>query len=227
MTQGKVALPAARGGVTIICFLVIILGQGWLLHDSPGALLASTPFVLEMVFCIAMVIGIVICWVRPMGWGTKAGSAVALALFVLYAAATIIHYDVFAAAYLAKMDAQHASAGGALVGLKLTLALIGVTAGIPTIAPIDGREYARRMKEKLERQNAQYAAASVRGAQKDLNATVQKLRESLSDEEMATLLAQLQQDSTGVVPSAAEEAPAAPAENTINPEDWHGWGNGM
>jgi len=75
----------ARCGAAIICFLVVILGQVWLLRNllfggSFGSL--PTALYIEMLFWIPLIAGIVVCWVRPMGWGRKIGCIIALALFI-------------------------------------------------------------------------------------------------------------------------------------------------
>ena len=227
MIKEKPAPSSARGGVTIICFLVIIAGQAWLLRKAFPAVLATPAMLIECLFCLLMLVGIVRCWKVPLGWGGKRGQAIAFILFALYAIINIINYQALSTAYLSGMNATFPSAGGALVGLKVVLALVGVIAGIPTIAPIDGREYAARMREKLEKQNLQYAAESIKGAQKDLDATIRKLRETLSEEELTALLSQLQQNAPASNDPATPPSTAAGDKDHINPEDWHGWGNGI
>ena len=218
----------ARCGAAIICFLIVILGQVWLLRNllfggSFGSL--PTALYIEMLFWIPLIAGIVICWVRPMGWGRKIGCIIALALFILYLVFSVLQYSTLAEAYLTGFDPEFESAGRAMVGFKLVLTLIGVTAGMPAGPQIDPREYSRRLREKTERQEAEWAKASVKGARKDLKATVDRLRGTLSDEELAELLAELQKPVTDDEP---EQAPSSPRndENNVT-EKWRGWGGGM
>lgn len=231
--------PAARGGVTVLCFLAIILGQVYLLRHalfSAPADLLTAPYLLELGFCLLMAVGIVICWRKPMGWTTMPGCICALALFAAYTVVSVINYPVFSVAYLSGIQATYASAGGALVALKLVLALVGVTAAIPVAASIPGREYAQRMREKVEKQNAQWATASVKGAKADLDATVARLKETLSKEELDALLTQLSQSAAHpaeTADSASEIAadgatpslPKDPGETSVT-ESWRGWGCG-
>ncbi|MGI6182325.1 MAG: hypothetical protein ACOYIE_09660 [Agathobaculum sp.] len=221
MNKQNSSAPAARGGITVLCFLLIIAGQAYLLRSmlfGSGASGLPMPFCAELFFCLLMTAGIVISCIRPTGWGSKLGCAIALALFILYAAINILQYDIFSSAYLSGIHAEYASMGGALVALKLVLALVGVTAGIPVAPRIDDREYARRLREKVQMQQAEWAKASAQGAQKDLNDTLEKLKATLSEEEMAALLAQLQQTAAQ---SSAEKPKPDPT------EDAHGWGGGM
>ncbi len=221
MNKQNSSAPAARGGITVLCFLFIIAGQAYLLRsmlfgsDTSGL---SLPFCAELFFCLLMTAGIVICCIRPTGWGGKPGCAAALALFIIYAAVNILYYDIFSSAYLSSIHTEYDSMGGALVALKLILALVGVTAGIPVAPRIDDREYARRLREKVQMQQAEWAKASAQGAQNDLNDTLEKLKATLSEEEMAALLAQLQQ-------TAAQGASEKPKPDPA--EDAHGWGGGM
>ncbi len=252
--------PAARSGMAVICFLIIIAGQGWLLRKLlfTGSLSSlPAPFYPELLFCLVMAAAIVLCWVRPTGWGGRAGCTAAIVLFLIYAVFNILNYDLFASSYLTGFATEYASTGGALVGLKLVLALIGVTAGIPVAPRMDDREYARRLREKAQMQEAGWAKASARGAQADLDATLTRLKASLSDEEMAALLAQLQETAKhtadGLTPSpdgkeaGSGEAPSpgsgqtSPSDSDETPssgsedpapsagiaEEWRGWGGGM
>ncbi|MCD8370499.1 MAG: hypothetical protein LUC94_09315 [Clostridiales bacterium] len=224
----------ARGGVAIICFLTVIIGQAWLLRNilftgNFGSL--PMPYYIEMVFCLLLAIGIFICLIRPRGWGGTIGCGVALLLFVIYAIFTIVNYHLFLTGYLTGFHATYESSGGGFVGLKLVLVLVGVTAGIPVAPRIDDREYARRLREKVQKQDAQWAMAAARGARKDLHSTVEKLRSSLSPEELAELLAELQSTS---VPAGSDGTPggseaSGDAENATEnaAERAHGWGGGI
>lgn len=234
MSKKNSNAPAARGGVTVLCFLFIIVGQAYLLRSmlftgDAGSL--SAVFYAEIAFCLLMAAGIVICCVRPTGWGGKTGCVAALVLFVLYAAVTVLNYNTFASAYLTGFPTEYTSTGSAFVALKLVLALVGVTAGIPAAPRMDDREYARRLREKVQLQNAEWAKASAKGAQNDLDATLAKLKASLSEEEMAALLAQLQEAAQKDAPSAAAGSAVQPdASEALKPsasEDLHGWGGGM
>ncbi len=223
----QVSQPSkAKVGVSIVCFLLILAGQGYLLRslilDGQFSLL-SAPFLAEGFFCIVLLAGCIVCLRKPSGWTNLAGCICAFLLFGLYAACNILYYPVFSAAYLTGVHTEYNSVGGALVALKLVLALIGVTAGIPASPPIDKFEYSRRLREKAELQQAQWAKASVRGAKKDLDDTIAKLRQNLSEEELSELLNKLQ-EASGTPPSAREEDDAS---HEGIAEQWRGWGGGM
>lgn len=231
MTTKKEIIPEAKGGVAIICFLIVIIGQGYLLRNIlfTGSLI-SLPgaYYLEMLFCLLLFVGIIICFIRPSGWGLGAGRYTALGLFLIYSIVNIINYKTFMTGYLTGFSPEFDSAGGALVGLKLVLTLIGVTAGIPAGPKIDDREYAHRLREKVQMQQAEWAKASVKGAQKDLENTLAQLKETLSEEEMAALLSQLQE--TVQNKAAAHIPKEASSSETASPgiaEEWKGWGGGM
>lgn len=237
MSKQDSSAPAAKGGVAVLCFLAIIVGQIYLLRNlifSGDPVIFTAPYLLELLFCLLLLAGIVICWIRPQGWGGLIGRSIALGLFALYALVTILNYPVFSTAYLTGFQAQFASAGGGFVGLKLVLALVGVIAAIPVAPRIDDREYARRLREKVQRQEAEWAKASLKGAQEDLNATLAKLRETLSEEEMAALLTQLQQTAQQQSPpSSGQPASEAPPSGDASgdstqpaSEYWRGWGCG-
>jgi len=215
----KNAEYTSRGGISIICFLIIIIGQPIMLRKvlfNGG--LASIPsmYYIELIFCLVMVVGIIFCFVKKDGWGGVKGHIIVFALFILYCIFTALHYTAFAEAYLTGFNAEFKSAGGALVILKLFLALIAVIGGMP--APkVDGREYARALRERVQKQEAQWAQESIKGAKKDLNATVRKLKSSLTDEELKELMAQLNGDSVSPYDD----------EDTSISEDMHGWGGGI
>ena len=61
-------------------------------------------------------------------------------------------------------------------------------AGIPMTAKIDGHEYARRLKQKVEMQNASYAKEAALNSKKDLEKTIENLRKSMSEEEFRELM---------------------------------------
>ncbi|MCD8084447.1 MAG: hypothetical protein LUE86_13305 [Clostridiales bacterium] len=215
----------ARGGVTILCFLAVILGQAWLLRNILLAGALPLPYYVEMGFCLLLAVGIVICLVRPVGWGGTVGCGLALLLFLIYAVFTIRNYHLFLTGYLTGFEATYESSGGGFVGLKLVLVLVGITAGIPVAPRIDDREYARRLREKVQKQDAEWAMAAARGARKDLNATVEKLRSSLSKEELAELLAELQSD---IAPAdSGREADSGEEKEESAAERARGWGGGM
>ena len=228
MAQKPADGSGARCGAAILCFLAVILGQVYLLRNllfggSFGSL--PTELYIEFLFWPALIAGIVICWTHPMGWSSKKGVIIALALFVVYLAFSVISYSTFAEAYLTGFDPEFDSAGGAIVGAKLVVALIGVTAGIPAGPQMDPREYSRRLREKTELQEAEWAKATVKGARKDLKATVDRLRGTLTEEELAELLAELQKP---VLDDEPEQAPSSPRNDDSNAaEQWRGWGGGM
>lgn len=228
MSQKPVDGSGARCGVAILCFLIVILGQVYLLRSLLfGGSLGSLPAALyiEMLFWPILIVGIVVCWVRPMGWGSKKGCAIALIFFLIYLAFSIFSYSTFSEAYLTGFNSEFASAGGALVGAKLVVSLIGVTAGIPAGPQVDAHEYSRRLREKAELQEAEWAKNAVKGARKDLKATVDRLRGTLSEEELAELLAELQKPITD---DESKDSPSSPRSDDNNmAEKWRGWGGGM
>ena len=228
MAQKPVDGSGARCGAAILCFAIVLFGQVYLLRNllfggSFGSL--PTEFYIEMLFWPLLIAGIVICWVRPMGWGGKKGCAIALILFVVYLVLSILSYDTFAEAYLTGFNPEFDSAGRAMVGVKLVLSLIGVTAGIPAGPQIEPREYSRRLREKVELQEAEWAKASVKGARKDLKATIDRLKGTLTEEELAELLAELQKP---IADDAPADEPSSPRNDENNAaEKWRGWGGGM
>ena len=213
--------PIAKGGVAVICFLLILVGQGWLLRGVlAGGLSALTvPYWIELVFCVLLVAGIVVCCVRPLGWTSKRGVIGALALAAVYTIFMIVTYPTFAEAYRVGLDAEHLSAGGAMVGVKFVVLMIGVTAAIP-VTPMDPRVYSQRLLEKTERQSAEWAKANVKGAKADLTATLERLKGTLSEEELAELAAELND-----VTKKKAEKQAEPEEAAA--EQFKGWGGGM
>ena len=219
----------ARGGVAIICFLIVIFGQIWLLRNVLFPL-SDLPavFYAEMLFWLILIAGIVICFVRPMGWDRGKGSWIAIGIFLLYAVFSILTYETFSAAYLTGFNPTFASAGGAMVGFKLVLTLIGVAAGMPAGPQIEAREYSRRLREKAEQQEAQWAKASVKSARKELQDTVNRLKGSLSPEELAELVKELQEPVDISTDSSEEDPDLSPRDDDSNmAEKWRGWGGGM
>ena len=63
---------------------------------------------------------------------------------------------------------------------------------MPVAPAPDGREYADRLMTAAQRQSAEWAKAGAKGAQKDLQKTIDSLRGQLSTEELAALLKDLQ-----------------------------------
>ena len=188
---------AARRGVTVVCFLLIVVGQGYLLRNfiasDPNALL-RLPLLMEVIFGVIMLASCVICVVKYAGWTTRAGCFIAFVLVGLYILFNILFYPDIQAAYLTGMNVRYDSSAGAIVALKLIIALVGVTGGIPVSPTIDRFEYSRRLKEKAQVQRAEWAEAAAKGAKKDLDDTIAKLKKDLGDEEFAELLERLKSD---------------------------------
>jgi len=200
MKKRNETAPRARGGVTIICFLTIIIGQAYLLRNifwPDFSAFTALPWGVELLFMLLFVAAIIYLFIRPMGWYTKIRLAVVFSLLIAYIGVNILFYSEFQHAYLTGFSPEYASGAGGLVGLKLVLAVIGGTAGIPVVQSIDGREYARRLREKVEKNNAQLAKEAAAGAQKDFTATVKKLKETLSPEEMEAFLRELKTSAGG------------------------------
>ncbi|MEY8337793.1 hypothetical protein AALB16_07130 [Lachnospiraceae bacterium 62-35] len=226
MSNQTTPKPTARNGLTIISFLIVIIGQAYILRGfRPGNIPAELrlPLTLELIFCFFMAIGCIICCLKPMGWTVRAGCLTALFLFFLYAFINIVFYPAFSSAYLTGIQTAYASVGGGLVGLKLVFSLIGVTAGIPVSAPIDKREYADRLRRKVQDQDAQWAQASAENAKKELEKIISNAENTSpyppSHQEVSSQAVTTQPTSSH--PSKQEEQ----KEETIS-EQWRGWGCG-
>ena len=121
------------------------------------------------------------------------------------------------------------------------LAVVGVTAGIPVAQSIDSREYAKRLREKVEKNNAQLTKETASGAQQDLIRTINKLSETLSPEELAAFLQELKSADIETVCNSGTPAKISPAPadsdatsscsaseaQTPLAEKWRGWGGGV
>ena len=234
----------ARGGVTVICFLVILVGQFYLLRNvihTDSFSFVMMPWSAELLFGLVLIAAIIYLFIQPMGWYTKRRLAAAFILLIAYSALTIFYYEAFKTAYLTGASFEYASSAGGLVGLKLVLAVIGVTAGIPVAQSIDGREYAKRLREKVEKNNAQLTKETASGAQQDLIRTINKLRETMSPEELAVFLKELKSADIETVCNSATpvDISSAPADSdatsscsgseaqTPLAEKWRGWGGGV
>ena len=202
--------PEAKCSTVVVCLLFIIIGQGVLLRDVFAAGLTAWPpaVKLELVFCAVMAAAMVWCWTHPRGRTSNLGCAAAFGFFGLYAVFNIVFYDTFVQLFLAGIENGAESWGKAMVALKLVLAIMAVVAGIPAATAPTGREYAEKLKEAAYRQQAQWA-------KKDLDSAMEKLRETLTPEEMDALLAQLR----------SEQAPPTDGESVT--EQWRGWGGGI
>lgn len=209
--------PEAKCSTVVVCLLFIIIGQGVLLRDVFAAGLTAWPpaVKLELVFCAVMAAAMVWCWTHPRGRTSNLGCAAAFGFFGLYAVFNIVFYDTFVQLFLAGIENGAESWGKAMVALKLVLAIMAVVAGIPAATAPTGREYAEKLKEAAYRQQAQWAKGSAAGAKKDLDSAMEKLRETLTPEEMDALLAQLR----------SEQAPPKDGESVT--EQWRGWGGGI
>ena len=237
----------ARGGVTVICFLVILIGQFYLLRNivhTAAFSFMTMPWIGELFFALVLIAAGIYLFIQPMGWYTKTRLTAAFILLAAYITLNILYYTVFKEAYLTGFPFEYASSAGGLIGLKAVLAVIGVTAGIPVVQPIDGREYARRLREKIEKNNAQLTKETVSGARHDLIRTINKLKETMPPEELAAFLQELKSadietahssgTSDGISPVSSEtdtisscSASDVPDEQTPLAEKWRGWGGGV
>ena len=193
MKQNKTNVRA-RGGVTVICFLVILIGQFYLLRNvihTDSFSFVMMPWSAELLFGLVLIAAIIYLFIQPMGWYTKRRLAAAFILLIAYSALTIFYYEAFKTAYLTGASFEYASSAGGLVGLKLALAVVGVTAGIPVAQSIDGREYAKRLREKVEKNNAQLTKETASGAQQDLIRTINTLKKTMPPEELVAFLQEL------------------------------------
>ncbi len=218
------AVPAAKCGTVVVCFLAIILGQGVLCWRAvcAGASAPQAALLGELVFCVVMLAAVIWCWTHPKGWGGNRGCVIAAGIFVVYLLFNLLYYRAFAQLYLAGIDTEFPSWGKALVTVKLVLAMMGVVAGIPAAPAPSGREYAEKMRQAVYRQEAEWAKGNAKGAKKDFEKAMAKLKENLSPQEMQALLAQLRTE-------APQEQAAAPSETTQEDgiaETWRGWGGG-
>lgn len=224
----------ARGGVAIISFLVILIGQIYLLrktvHDDLFFFIRM-PWSAELIFAFILIAASVYLLIQPMGWYTKKRLVLAFIVLIAYIILNILYYTVFKIAYFTGFSFDYASSAGGLVGLKLVLATIGVTSGIPVVQTIDGREYARRLREKLEKNNAQLAKETAVGAQQDLIRTIKKLKETMSPQELTVFLQELKDtdSESGNVAAAASGKISSVSDDIQTPlaEQWRGWGGGQ
>ena len=209
-------MEAVRG-TAILCFAAVIAGDIFLLRKVLSYVLISQhqlPFILEAASWAVLLVGIIWIWTHKKGWGTVKSKVIVFSLFGLYVLYSVLFYSDFQTAYMTSFSEP--AVAGAMVGVKLVLVLIGLTAGIPTGPKIDSHEYAHRLREKALQQEAEWAKESVRGARKDLQATVEKLKNTLTPEELQALMEELQQgvsaDGHGKVPSnLSPDAAVSPA----------------
>lgn len=194
-TQRKeIREPETRGGIGILCFGAIIAGELWLIRNIWQQRLLSehNPFyIAEFFFLLLLLAGIVILWTGKKGWGELKRRIVVFTVFGAYLIQSVLSYSTLSQDYLTGFQPEYASTAGAMVGIKLVLAVIGIIAGIPVGPEIEGHEYARRLREKALLQQAEWDKASARGAAKDLNKTIESLRNSLSEEEIQKLIREL------------------------------------
>ena len=199
----------SRPDVSTALFLAAVLGQVWFWRKLLfGGSLAGQPPVLyvELAF-LAVILALALLTARPRGLGGKKRCAAALAGFALYAVFNVVNIRQFAAFNMTSSDSSYESLGPALVALKLFIVLAGVIAAMPVAPAPDGREYADRLMTAAQRQSAEWAKAGAKGAQKDLQKTIDSLRGQLSTEELAALLKDLQGGANAGGPADAQ-APA-------------------
>ena len=201
--------PEAVRGTAIFCFAAVIIGDIFLLRHVLSYVLIhekQLPFILEAVSWVVLLIGIIWIWTHKKGWGTVKSKIIVFGLFGLYLLYSVLFYTDFQTAYMTVFSEE--AVAGAMVGVRLVLVLVGLTAGIPVGPKIDSREYAHRLREKALQQEANWAKESVKGARRDLQATVEKLKNTLSPEELQALMEELQQ---GVGDDGRGKVPKTPA----------------
>ena len=226
--------PRAVQGTAILCFAAVIIGEAFLLRRLfPMPFFREIHLILSFISWIVLAAGIVYLWTHEKGWGTLRSKIVVFSLFGLCILYSVCFYSRFVESYLTGWDTD-AVIAGAMVGVRLVLMLIGITAGIPVGPKIDDREYAYRLREKALQQEARWAKESVKGAKRDLAGTVERLRNSLTREELQALLDELQtpvsvpgmdnqKDSSSEDDGSADMAAAG-----ITTEDLKGgWGKGI
>lgn len=195
----------ARPGTTIFCFAIALVEQLYLLREPLSRGFGNWPPVLylELVSWVLLVAGIVISFVWK-GWKTNAGCIVALALAGLHIAVDAVNFSTLRELYFAGINSVYPSYGPALVTLKLILILLGVTAGIPVADAPKGREYARKLEEAYHKQEMEWAKANMKGARKDAEETLAKLKRQLSQEELEALLASMREETSSADASTEE-----------------------
>ena len=201
----------SRPVVSTALFLAAVLGQAWFWRKLlfGGSLAGQPPALYAELAFLAVILALALLTARPRGLGGKKRCAAALAGFAVYAVFNLVNIRQFAAFNLSASDSAYESLGPALVALKLFLVLAGA---MPVAPAPDGREYADRLMTAAQRQSAEWAKAGAKGAQKDLQKTIDSLRGQLSAEELAELLKDLQGEKAGAAdkPSGAQ-APAGEA----------------
>lgn len=230
-SDGNNGMHAVRG-TAIVCFAAVIIGDIVLLYPSLKNGLQKhmqLPIIMEIISWVILAYGIIWIWRHKKGWATLKSKLVVFGLFGLYVLYSVLLYSQFQAVYGGFFSQE--SVAGAMVAVRLVLVLIGITAGIPTIPKIDSREYSRRLREKALQQEANWAKESVKGARRDLQATVDKLRNSLTPEEMQALVEELRGCESDVKnkndPDAVKPADSVSL-NGVTTKDVHeGWGGGM
>lgn len=218
-------MPQAKCGTVVVCLFVIIAGQGWLLRRVLAGGVSAWPAAIwgELAFCVVMLAALLWCWFKPRGWTNNLGCGIAFGVFAAYLVFTIVCYDSFAQMYLTGIDDGLPSLGKALVAIKLVLAILAVVAGIPARPAPEGREYAEKLRQAAYRQEAEWAKGNIKGAKADFDTAMEKLKKSLSQEEIDALLAQLRAEAAE---ETGEDSPAeAPEQSPV--EDLHGWGGGV
>ncbi len=226
-TAGENGMHAVRG-TAIVCFAAAVIGDLILLFPVLDRVLLKEhrlPFVLEVISWGVLVYAIIWLCRHKMGWGTVKSKVIVFGLFGLYVLYSVLFYTEFQAAYMTYFSKP--SVAGAMVGIKLFLVLIGITAGIPTGPRIDSREYAHRLREKALQQEAGWAKEAVKGARRDLQATIDKLKNTLSPEELQALMEELQATGTSGSGEKAADASATPSEGVRTEDVRDGWGGGI
>ncbi len=230
--QDAAAGPQAVRGTAVFCFLVTIIGDIILSRKVLPASFFTPAFLLAAAFWIILLIGIIWIWRHKEGWHGRR-QIIVFGIFALYLIVAVVFYKEYQAAYLlglpSSVDPELApSLAGGIVGVRVFLVLIGITAGIPVGPKIDGREYARRLREKTIQQEANWAKESVKGAKKDLQETVERLKSTLTPEEMQALLQELQSSSPeDVIPSQTTKSDLDTAGVKTDDVKESGWGHGI
>ena len=218
----KKAEMKAVQGTGIVCFLAAIIGGIYLMRPvflNDPIHIVSLPVLLECISWVVLLIGVIWLWTHKKGWGGIKGKIVVFSLFGGYLLYSVLLYPEFQQIYLQTVTGSEAAAG-AMVGVKLFVVLIGITAGIPVGPKIDGREYAQRLREKAMRQEAEWAVESVKGAKKELQTTVERIKDSLTEEELRILMKELQD-------TFKEESPENSGSDVSTADIRNGWGGGV
>ncbi|MEM1484134.1 hypothetical protein V6615_04535 [Oscillospiraceae bacterium PP1C4] len=158
-------------------FLVVMIGQCYLLRNMMTVPISNLPFTLLVELgATAVILYGAAKSANPQGWGSVSACGGALVLFVAYASFNAINYELLSQVYLTGFTNPQESYGTAIVAGKICLLLMGVIAAIPAKPQILPEEYADLFVEAMEKQKVEWAKSSALGAKKDLEKAQEALQ---------------------------------------------------